>query len=72
MMTIGMLWFDNDKATSLEQKVITAASYYQGKYGQVPTQCIVHPDMLKEPCSKTCGIDVQQNASIRPNHFWIG
>ena len=33
-MDIGMLWFDNDKKSSIPSKVEKAARYYQKKYGK--------------------------------------
>jgi len=86
-MNVGMLWFDNDQRIALEKKVERAVEYYQEKYGQVPTLCIVHPSMLTtimaiqnkgisatSPPEKyfAAGVEVRTNRSILPNHFWIG
>ena len=85
-MKIGMLWFDNDPKTELGLKIERAASYYRSKYGCNPTLCYVHPSMLAacdnitntspatEPAStlKAGGVEIRQNRSVLPNHFWIG
>lgn len=83
-MNIGMLWFDNDTKNNLDYKLERAASYYQKKYGKIPTVCFVHPSMihiedarsengdsLKET-KRSCGMEVRSNQSVLPNHFWIG
>lgn len=41
-MNIGLLWFDNDKQRSLEDKVARAAAHYRQKYGAPPTVCFVN------------------------------
>ena len=45
-MNVGMLWFDNDTKSELDQKIERAALYYRKKYGKVPNLCFVHPSML--------------------------
>jgi len=67
---IGMLWFDNSKA-SLEDKISLAAEYYEKKYGAKPNVCIVHPSMLAEKCQQN-GISVRSSKQVMPNHLWIG
>ena len=85
-MEIGMLWFDNDKGTSIPNKVEKAARYYQKKYGVSPDLCYVHPKMVKgengnkKKPKKDTGSDqmkigkilVLKNKKILPGHFWIG
>lgn len=85
-MEIGMLWFDNDKKTSIPNKVERAALYYQKKYGVNPDLCYVHPQMVSEekesmPESKQSPYQDQirigqvlvlKNEKILPDHFWIG
>lgn len=51
-MNVGMLWFDNDPKSNIDLKIERAASYYQTKYGRIPTLCFVHPSMLKNGKSK--------------------
>jgi hypothetical protein len=77
MMNIGMLWFDNDTQSDLDQKIQRAANYYQQKYGKQPDLCYVHPSMALplqngNPGNKAGGIEVKTTKSVLPNHFWIG
>lgn len=85
-MDIGMLWFDNDKKSSIPSKVEKAARYYQKKYGKNPDVCYVHPKMVKGENGKKNGsiklrggnqltigkIMVLKNDKVLPDHFWIG
>jgi hypothetical protein len=79
-MKIGMLWFDNDTNSDLPAKVERAANYYQGKYGQHPNICFVHPSMApidQESKSNNQSIhagdiEVRLTKSVLPHHFWIG
>ena len=85
-MEIGMLWFDNDKKTSIPSKVAKAARYYQEKYGVTPDLCYVHPKTVQgekrgngsaiKPVGQetlTIGkIRVLKNEKVLPDHFWIG
>ena len=76
-MNIGMLWFDNDVKTDLNQKIQRAAIYYQQKYGRQPDLCYVHPSMANSTQNGNQGIkageiEVKTTKSVLPNHFWIG
>ena len=75
-MNVGMLWFDNDKKTVLQEKVDKAVDYYRRKYGSVPNLCMVHPSMLTapgyEPDGKLRAVVIQAHRAIRPGHLWIG
>lgn len=70
-MRIGWLWFDNDKARTVEEKVLRAADAYREKFGQVPNTCYVHPQAMiqKERCN---GVRVVAARHILPHHFWLG
>jgi len=75
-MEIGMLWFDNDKKSSIPVKLARAATYYFKKYGQKPNMVYAHPETLGD--TKTDVTQSQFNLEIReshmllPNHFWVG
>ena len=85
MLYVGMLWFDNDSKSGLNNRVERAAEYYQRKYGKTPNLCYVHPSMLpptmnagegtaeikSEPLN-TNGVQVRPLTTVLPNHFWIG
>jgi hypothetical protein len=85
-MEIGMLWFDNDKNTSIPNKVEKAARYYLKKYGVNPDLCYVHPKMVNgnnkkkksakaksKPDQMHIGsVLVLKDDKVLPDHFWIG
>jgi hypothetical protein len=71
-MNTGMLWFDNDPKTALDQKVEEAASYFRKKYGQSPDLCLVHPSMLAEAQYQTGQVTVRPWRTVTPGHLWIG
>ncbi len=69
----GMMWFDNDPATTLETKVRKAAAFYQNKHGSPATCCMIHPATAGEPAVKeVIGIEITTSRSVLPNHFWMG
>lgn len=70
-MNIGMLWLDDDKGRSLNDKVLRAADYYKIKYGRQPDLCLVNPQMLaNELCIGK--IKVQPLKTVLRDHFWLG
>lgn len=70
-MNVGMLWLDDDRNRSFEEKVSRAVEYYREKYGRLPEMCLVNSGMLPE--EKMVGkINVQPLANILPHHFWLG
>jgi hypothetical protein len=85
-MDIGMLWFDNDRKSSIPSKVERAAHYYQKKYGVNPNLCYVHTKTItgdnggKKRSKKAIEgkplkigkILVLKNDKVLPDHFWIG
>ena len=79
-MFTGMLWYDNDRTTTLAAKVQRAAEYYRRKYGAAPDTCVVNPAMLSEPplqagatlAESQGAITVRASRTILPGHLWIG
>ncbi|MEN8240452.1 MAG: hypothetical protein ABFS17_00910 [Chloroflexota bacterium] len=71
-MDFGMLWFDNNPASNLSQKVDRAAEYYRSKYGSAPTICLVNPKMLTDHEIKDCSLVVKPNPIVLYHHLWIG
>lgn len=70
-MNVGMLWLDDDRNRSLEEKVSRAVEYYEEKYGCFPEMCLVNTGMLAD--EKQVGkVSVQPIANILPHHFWLG
>ncbi|MCJ7825927.1 MAG: hypothetical protein MUP44_13600 [Anaerolineales bacterium] len=71
-MEIGMLWFDDGK-NSIQEKVSQAVTFYQGKFGETPTHCLVHPSTLGgNPEGVVSGVRVRKARTVMPNHYWIG
>ena len=71
-MQAGMLWFDNDKKTTLTAKVKEAADYYRKKYGRSPDLCMVNPSMIPEKKPESGKIAIRSYQPILPGHLWIG
>jgi len=69
-MNIGMLWLDDDKRRSFEEKVKRAADYYREKYGRFPELCLVNNNMAEK--KKVGRIEVQPTQTVLPHHFWLG
>lgn len=70
-MNVGMLWLDDDRNRSLDEKVSRAVEYYREKYGRMPELCLVNKTMLAE--ERLVGkVSVQPQAAILPHHFWVG
>jgi hypothetical protein len=70
-MNVGMLWLDDDKGLTLEDKVRRAAEYYQHKYGRQPDLCLVSKTSLEDE-QRVDLIRVRPAQNILPNHFWLG
>jgi hypothetical protein len=66
-----MLWLDDDKHLTLDEKIQRAADYYRNKYCQSPNICLVNPNMLEEE-KKVGPIQVRPVQNILRNHFWVG
>jgi hypothetical protein len=71
-MQAGMMWFDNDKQTSLAAKINKAAAYYRKKYGRSPNLCMVNPKMLDEKDEFDEKIVIRAYQPIVTGHLWIG
>ncbi len=72
-MNVGMLWYDDDKSRSLEEKVRRAADYYQRKYGRKPNLCLVNPQSgLNGKTAKVASVELKTAGNVLPHHFWVG
>ncbi len=70
-MDVGMLWLDDDKRMTLDDKIRRAADYYRQKYGQSPNLCLVNKAALEN--EKQVGpIEVKPVGHVLPHHFWVG
>ncbi|MBN1954996.1 MAG: hypothetical protein JW900_08100 [Anaerolineae bacterium] len=72
-METGLLWFDNDAARSIEEKVRRAAEHYRARHGHTCDVCFVPPAVLadNEPL-QVDGVQVRAGRAILPHHFWLG
>lgn len=73
-MIRGLLWFDNNKARTLDEKVKRAAEHFVEKYGERPTVCYVHPAHLGAGQLEGIPEDIEMKESntVLPHHLWIG
>jgi hypothetical protein len=81
-MNTGLLWYDNDPKTTLEDKIGRAAQRYQEKYGRWPNTCFVHPLAMNggaQPKDSGYGIKslhgeirVCSAPFILLHHLWLG
>ena len=70
-MNEGMLWLDDHKERTIEDKVLRAVDWYKEHYGPKPNLCFVNQEAIKEELQLK-GISVRPANFVRPNHFWIG
>lgn len=70
-MKVGLLWYDDDPARSLQEKVKRAASAYKRKHGVRPNRCCVHPAMLDGNITVS-GVDVVPLGTVLRHHLWVG
>ncbi len=76
-MKSGMLWYDNEPNTSLDEKISLASDYFRKKYGHTPDVCMVNPLMLAGSALQdgtlfAGKIQVRTMKTIMPGHFWLG
>ncbi len=71
---IGMLWYDDTLARSLEEKISRAIVRYRLKYGVAPTLCYVNPatEGLGDGEKIIEGVTLHPARTVMVNHFWIG
>jgi hypothetical protein len=73
-METGLLWCDDSKKKTLEEKVNEAVSAYCTKpcfAGKRPDTCYVHPSMLNEEI-RVNGVRVVAIPVIAPHHLLVG
>jgi hypothetical protein len=68
-MTTGLLWFSNDPATSLKDKILAAMNFYRMKYGATPNYCETNPEWATED---EMPIETRFIRGIPPKHLWLG
>jgi hypothetical protein len=73
-MKEGLLWYDDNPARELADKVGRAARRYRQKFGAVPNVCYVHPSALggNGQVHQVGGLRVASLPSVLRHHFWVG
>ena len=72
-MRTGLLWFDDSKTRTLEEKVQRAKEHYAAKYYVEPDRAFVHPSTLGDKEELVInGVTIKGSNLILPNHIWIG
>jgi hypothetical protein len=72
-MKTGMLWYDDDKKRTLEEKVELAVDYYRQKFGRAPTLCLVNPRFINGGTKKTVAkVELRSAHNVLLHHFWVG
>lgn len=73
---VGLLLFENDPRTSLEQKVKTAQELHKKKVGLSAKICLVSEKNAEgvdfSKLSKDCGLMVKPTRIVPVHHLWIG
>lgn len=68
-----MLWFDNDKTRTLQEKIEQAVEYFTEKHGASPNVCYLHIDARAE--SEELKIDnlvLKTAKTVLKHHLWLG
>lgn len=71
MIQEGLLWFDDDPARSIADKVSRAVQRYQQKYGHNPDVCYVHPGQMPEHELSVGPVKVLTAPTVLLHHFWL-
>jgi hypothetical protein len=73
-LMLGMLWFDNDKTRSLEQKIERAVRYYREKHHMEATHCFLNPATMNgsKHLDRVGEVILIRSCYVLVNHFWIG
>jgi hypothetical protein len=71
-MLTGIFWIDQAASSSLERVLFRAAACYRERFHREPTLCLVPPGTIHGDRSRIGPLAVRADASLPPNHFWIG
>lgn len=73
-MNNGMMWFDDNKGRSLEQKIRMAANYFEIKYKLKPEIVMISSKEANqdEALPSIPGLEVQNKDIVLKHHFWVG
>ena len=70
-MQEGMLWYDSNLKSTVEDRLNQAIDYFITKNGRPPLQCYVNPGLIESPITLSNTIKVVPNERILKNHFWL-
>lgn len=71
-MANGLLWFDDRKNISTEQKILDAVLFYQQKFGVKPDCCYLNPLACDQNIPKQmAGLRIEIRKYVLPNHFLL-
>lgn len=72
-MKEGLLWYDDNPTTTLQEKTALAAVHYRKKLGYLPNTCYVHPSTLNGQKTSHAGdILIAPLPTVLRHHFWLG
>ena len=71
-MTTGMIWFDNDLQTNIEEKIKLAIRYYHRKFGSQSTVCALNPKLQEILQQPVADIEVNYNSDLSTDYIWLG
>ena len=71
-MENGLLWFDDRKKISTEQKIENAVLFFKEKYGKKPDCCYINTaeSGLDAP-DRLAGLRIETSQYVLPNHFLL-
>lgn len=66
-----LMWFDDNKKSSLADKLAAGAEFYRIRFGIAPSLCLVSPDdMPTDPGQYPIAIEAR--VTVQRNLFWFG
>lgn len=71
-LKVGLLWFDDARDRSLDDKIARAAQHYCAKYGCAPNVCYVSASLAADLPPSSNGLRLKSAPNILPNHFILG
>ena len=76
MLTLGLLWYDDDARRPIPQKIAEAVARYQERVGGRPTVCQLNPRQAVSLASAKAGalppLRLVPDETLRSNYFLVG
>ena len=73
---MGMLWFDNDPKTTIEQKVLNALKHHVTRFGRDAEVVVVNPKNADginlAELSKNCNVIIKAARYVTSQHMIVG